>query len=41
MSAQLDRTPWADLILNDRVHGSLYRDPAIFARELDRIWYAT
>lgn len=25
----------------DRVHGSLYTDPALYARELDRIWYST
>jgi fatty-acyl-CoA synthase len=28
-----------DLINGARVHGSLYRDPAIFQRELDLIWY--
>ena len=30
-----------DLILPDRVHGSLYTDPAVFAEELERIWYRT
>jgi fatty-acyl-CoA synthase len=30
-----------DLIQADRVHGSLYTDPAIFAEELERIWYRT
>jgi phenylpropionate dioxygenase-like ring-hydroxylating dioxygenase large terminal subunit len=30
-----------DLIKPDRVHGSLYTDPAIFAEELERIWYRT
>jgi phenylpropionate dioxygenase-like ring-hydroxylating dioxygenase large terminal subunit len=30
-----------DLIERDRVHGSLYTDPAIFERELERIWYRT
>ncbi|MCD2190528.1 aromatic ring-hydroxylating oxygenase subunit alpha [Actinomycetospora soli] len=25
----------------DRVHGSLYTDPAIYAQELERIWYTT
>ncbi|MFE2996911.1 Rieske 2Fe-2S domain-containing protein [Nocardia sp. NPDC059246] len=29
------------LIQPDRVHGSLYTDPRIFARELARIWYRT
>jgi len=30
-----------ELIRPDRVHGSLYTDPAIFAQELERIWYRT
>jgi fatty-acyl-CoA synthase len=29
------------LIQADRVHGSLYTDPAIFDAELERIWYRT
>src|ERR1041385_4772792 len=29
------------LIRPDRVHGSLYTDPAVFAEELERIWYRT
>ena len=29
------------LIRPDRVHGSLYTDPRIFADELARIWYRT
>ncbi len=29
------------LIEHDRVHGSLYTDEAIFAAELERIWYRT
>lgn len=29
------------LILGDKVHGSLYTDPAIFAEELRKIWYRT
>jgi len=30
-----------ELIRPDRVHGSLYTDPDIFAQELERIWYRT
>lgn len=33
--------PWNDLIKPDRVHGSLYTDPAIFQAELEKIWYRT
>ena len=29
------------LIRPDRVHGSLYTDPRVFADELARIWYRT
>ena len=29
------------LIHRDKVHGSLYTDPAIFTEELHRIWYRT
>jgi fatty-acyl-CoA synthase len=32
---------WGDLIEHDRVHGSLYTDPEIFAAELEQIWYRT
>jgi phenylpropionate dioxygenase-like ring-hydroxylating dioxygenase large terminal subunit len=32
---------WGDLIERDRVHGSLYTDPAVFEAELERIWYRT
>src|SRR5260370_964525 len=32
---------WDELIKPDRVHGSLYTDPAIFEAELQRIWYGT
>ncbi len=31
----------APLIKQDKVHGSLYTDPAIFAEELHKIWYRT
>lgn len=30
-----------DLILRDRVHGTLYTDDRIFQRELEQIWYKT
>ncbi|WP_205698886.1 Rieske 2Fe-2S domain-containing protein [Conexibacter sp. SYSU D00693] len=39
MTAVEPLTPWADLIEHDRVHGSLYTDPAIYQAELERIWY--
>jgi phenylpropionate dioxygenase-like ring-hydroxylating dioxygenase large terminal subunit len=32
---------WDRLIERDRVHGSLYTDPAIYEAELERIWYRT
>ena len=32
---------WSALIEPDRVHGSLYTDPAIYQAELERIWYRT
>lgn len=32
---------WGEMILPDRVRGALYRDPAIFDLELQRIWYRT
>ncbi|GAB3075150.1 aromatic ring-hydroxylating oxygenase subunit alpha [Nocardioides zeae] len=34
-------TRYDRLILPDRVHGSLYTDPAIFAEELAKIWHTT
>jgi fatty-acyl-CoA synthase len=35
------QTDLGELIQPDRVHGSLYTDPAIFELELERIWYRT
>lgn len=35
------RRAWEELIEPDRVHGSLYTDPDIFAAELERIWHRT
>jgi fatty-acyl-CoA synthase len=32
-------TRYDELIQPDRIHGSLYVDPAVFADELERIWY--
>jgi len=32
---------WDALIEHDRVHGSLYTDPAVYAAELENIWYRT
>ncbi len=32
---------WSDLIRADRVHGSLYSNPAVFEEELEKIWYRT
>ncbi|GGL09950.1 aromatic ring-hydroxylating oxygenase subunit alpha [Nocardia jinanensis] len=42
MTTATDAAPRVDysrLIEPDRVHGSLYSDPAVFADELERIWY--
>jgi fatty-acyl-CoA synthase len=36
-----DRSAYRRLIEDDRVHGSLYTDPAVFADEMERIWYRT
>lgn len=33
--------PWDGLIQTTQVHGSVYTDPAIFAAELEKIWYRT
>jgi len=40
-AASTARPDYAKLIQHDRVHGSLYTDPRIFAEELARIWYRT
>jgi len=32
---------YADLVRGDRVHGSVYTDPGIFADEMERIFYST
>ena len=32
---------WDRLVLDDRVHGSLYTDPAIYQEELRQIWFRT
>ena len=37
----LTRPDYGQLIKPDRVHGSLYTEPEIFAEELERIWYRT
>lgn len=36
-----NRPDYANLLQDQRVHGSLYTDPRIFAEELERIWYRT
>jgi phenylpropionate dioxygenase-like ring-hydroxylating dioxygenase large terminal subunit len=38
---QAEEPHWGELVLPDRVHGSLYADPAVFQLELERIWYRT
>src|SRR5262245_13005833 len=35
------RMRYSDLIQPERVHGSLYTDPGVFAEELERIWFTT
>jgi phenylpropionate dioxygenase-like ring-hydroxylating dioxygenase large terminal subunit len=32
---------WSALVRDDRVHGSLYTDPAIYQAELEKIWFRT
>ncbi|GAA5159926.1 aromatic ring-hydroxylating dioxygenase subunit alpha [Pseudonocardia eucalypti] len=39
MTVTANPSRYAELIRPDRVHGSLYTDPEIFAEELERIWY--
>lgn len=41
MATQLADPPadFGDLVKGPRVHGSVYRDPEIFERELEQIWY--
>jgi len=36
---QAPRVDYSRLIQPERVHGTLYTDPAVFADELERIWY--
>lgn len=39
MTEMSTRVDYENLIEEDRVHGSLYYDPAIFEDELEKIWY--
>src|ERR1700756_182560 len=41
MNVMASVSQWDQLIGPDRVHGSLYTDPAIFEAELRNIWYRT
>jgi phenylpropionate dioxygenase-like ring-hydroxylating dioxygenase large terminal subunit len=41
MTAVAAPIDWGRRIERDRVHGSLYTDPAIFEAELEHIWYRT
>ncbi len=34
-------TDWSDRVQRERVHGSLYTDPDVYALELEAIWYRT
>jgi phenylpropionate dioxygenase-like ring-hydroxylating dioxygenase large terminal subunit len=35
------RFVWDELVQSDRVHGSVYTDPAIYQQELHQIWFRT
>jgi phenylpropionate dioxygenase-like ring-hydroxylating dioxygenase large terminal subunit len=37
----MSQTDYAELVLPDRVHSSLYRDADIFNDEVERIFYRT
>jgi phenylpropionate dioxygenase-like ring-hydroxylating dioxygenase large terminal subunit len=39
--AQPLQPQWSELVRDNRVHGSLYTDPAIYQAELERIWFRT
>jgi phenylpropionate dioxygenase-like ring-hydroxylating dioxygenase large terminal subunit len=41
MGTETTNVRWDELIGPDRVHSSLYTDPAIYQAELERIWYGT
>ena len=40
-TAKTEGQDWDNLIMTDRVHGSLYNDEEIFKEELEKIWYKT
>jgi len=41
LEAMADQSRYSRLIQPDKVHGSLYTAPEIFAEELEKIWYRT
>ncbi len=41
MNVIAPKTRWGDIVQENRVHGSVYHDPAIFQEELEKIWYRT
>ena len=41
MTAVVPESRFERLIQADKVHGSLYTDPSIFAEELQKIWFKT